>query len=190
LVALVAGVLAGVLPGTVHAEAASANGTSATGTPAASPRVPVLDWRPCYHGFQCATARVPLNYRQPRGAAISIAMSRHLATGPGRPAGSLFFNPGGPGGPGAEALTVFWSLFPAAVRARFDTGDPVTPYRGAVAMSHLLARARLLTVDGFGHTEFLNPSTCAQNYESSYLLTGTLPPAGTACPQNGIPFPS
>jgi TAP-like protein len=71
-----------------------------------------------------------------------------------------------------------------------NTGDPATPYQGAVAMSRDLARARLLTVDGFGHTEFANPGTCAVNDEISYLTTGALPPAGTVCPQNGTPFPS
>jgi hypothetical protein len=68
------------------------------------------------------------------------------------------------------------------------TGDPATPYQGSVAMSRDLARARLLTVDGFGHTEFFNPSTCATSDEISYLTTGTLPPAGTVCPQDGTPF--
>ena len=71
-----------------------------------------------------------------------------------------------------------------------NTGDPITPYQGSVAMSRDLARARLLTIRGYGHTEYKNPSTCATNYEVSYLLTGKLPPAGTSCPQNAVPFPS
>jgi pimeloyl-ACP methyl ester carboxylesterase len=69
-----------------------------------------------------------------------------------------------------------------------NTGDPVTPYQGSVAMARDLARARLLTVDGFGHTEFFNPSECASNYEFRYLLTGNLPPRGTVCPQSVQPF--
>ena len=60
----------------------------------------------------------------------------------------------------------------------------------AVAMSRDLARARLLTVSGFGHTENLNPDACATSYEISYLETGTLPPAGTICKQGTQPpFP-
>jgi pimeloyl-ACP methyl ester carboxylesterase len=70
-----------------------------------------------------------------------------------------------------------------------NTGDRVTPYQSSIAMSRDLARARLLTVRGYGHTEFLNPSTCATGYEVRYLLTGSLPPAGTVCPQDAIPFP-
>ena len=55
-------------------------------------------------------------------------------------------------------------------------------------MAHDFARARLLTVEGFGHTEFYNPSECANNYESSYLIAGKLPPPGTVCPQSVQPF--
>ncbi len=69
-----------------------------------------------------------------------------------------------------------------------NTVDPATPYANSVAMSRDLADARLLTVTGYGHTEFTNPSICATDYEVSYLTTGALPPAGTACPQNGMPF--
>ncbi|MGH3284874.1 MAG: alpha/beta hydrolase [Streptosporangiaceae bacterium] len=71
-----------------------------------------------------------------------------------------------------------------------NTGDPTTPYQDSVALSRELARARLLTVDGYGHTETNNPSTCAMGDGVRYLLTGTLPPAGTVCPQNATPFPS
>jgi pimeloyl-ACP methyl ester carboxylesterase len=70
-----------------------------------------------------------------------------------------------------------------------NTGDPVLPYQDSVAMSHDLARARLLTVEGYGHTEASNPSTCATEYEIRYALTGALPPAGTVCQQDGTPFP-
>jgi pimeloyl-ACP methyl ester carboxylesterase len=70
-----------------------------------------------------------------------------------------------------------------------NTGDPVLPYQDSVAMSRDLARARLLTVDGYGHTEAGNPSTCATNYETRYLLTGALPPPRTTCKENATPFP-
>jgi pimeloyl-ACP methyl ester carboxylesterase len=68
------------------------------------------------------------------------------------------------------------------------TGDPVTSYADSVAMAHDLARARLLTVHGYGHTEAANPSTCATNDEIRYLTTGALPKAGAVCQQNGTPF--
>jgi pimeloyl-ACP methyl ester carboxylesterase len=69
-----------------------------------------------------------------------------------------------------------------------NTVDPSTPYSNSIALSGDLARARLLTIDGYGHTEFDNPSTCAENYEVGYLTTGALPPSGTVCQQDGTPF--
>jgi pimeloyl-ACP methyl ester carboxylesterase len=69
-----------------------------------------------------------------------------------------------------------------------NTHDPATPYAGSVAMARALARARLLTVDGYGHTELSNPSRCAGAYEDRYLLTGALPRAGTVCAQDTVPF--
>jgi pimeloyl-ACP methyl ester carboxylesterase len=60
------------------------------------------------------------------------------------------------------------------------TGDPITPH--SVAMSRDLAKARLLTIRGYGHTEFKNPSTCATNYEVSYLLTGKFASRGHQLP--------
>jgi pimeloyl-ACP methyl ester carboxylesterase len=68
-------------------------------------------------------------------------------------------------------------------------GDPVTTYQNAIAMTRDLSSARLLTIDGFGHTEIGNPSTCAINYEVSYFTTGALPPFGTICAQDATPFP-
>jgi pimeloyl-ACP methyl ester carboxylesterase len=70
-----------------------------------------------------------------------------------------------------------------------NTFDPSTPYQGSVAMAHRLANARLLTVDGYGHTALLNRSTCANQHEVDYLLDPTrLPPPDTHCPQDVTPF--
>jgi len=68
------------------------------------------------------------------------------------------------------------------------TVDPATPYRGAVAMARLLARARLLKVKGYGHVALLNPSSCANNYVSKYVIKGALPPKGATCSQDRPPF--
>jgi pimeloyl-ACP methyl ester carboxylesterase len=117
---------AAVLLAAVLAPAAcSAAPTRAVGPAPAAPPVPVLHWRSCYGGFQCATARVPLSYRDPRGAAISIAVVRHLATDPARRAGTLFFNAGGPAEQIGGFVTGFGQL-PAAFTARYDiiTFDP------------------------------------------------------------------
>jgi hypothetical protein len=70
-----------------------------------------------------------------------------------------------------------------------NTGDVAVNYQDSVATARDLADARLLTIDQFGHTEGLNPSTCATTYEVSYLTAGALPPAGTACQPDAPPFP-
>jgi pimeloyl-ACP methyl ester carboxylesterase len=69
-----------------------------------------------------------------------------------------------------------------------NTTDPATPLEGAVRTVEQLAAARLLTVRGYGHTAFLNPSTCANDHTVAYLIDGTLPPAGTVCAQDAAPF--
>ncbi|MGW4380078.1 alpha/beta hydrolase [Kitasatospora sp. NPDC004531] len=69
-----------------------------------------------------------------------------------------------------------------------NTGDPAMPYEASRAMTRSLARARLLTVDGYGHTVLSNPSTCATHHETRYLITGTLPPPATTCTPDHQPF--
>jgi hypothetical protein len=69
-----------------------------------------------------------------------------------------------------------------------NTRDPATPFTGSVKMVKQLADAQLLTVDGYGHTAFLNPSTCANQYTVAYLVGGTLPPPRTVCSQDAAPF--
>jgi hypothetical protein len=69
-----------------------------------------------------------------------------------------------------------------------NTGDPYTTYQDSVALSRDLAHARLLTVDGYGHTTASNPSTCAIDDVVAYTLTGALPAPGTVCQQNGTPY--
>lgn len=66
--------------------------------------------------------------------------------------------------------------------------DPSTNYANSVAMSRLLDRARLLTVNGYGHTALLNPSRCVGEFETRYFVTGDLPPPGTVCSQDLVPF--
>lgn len=78
---------------------------------------------------------------------------------------------------------------PAPVLVVGNTFDPATPLASSVRMAQELADARLLIVNGFGHTVLINPSACAQNYIAAYLIDGALPPAGAACDQDKAPFP-
>ena len=70
----------------------------------AAPPVPELDWQPCDPGFECATARVPLDHDRPHGKKIELALIRAPAADPGQRIGSLFVHPGGPGSPGTDNI--------------------------------------------------------------------------------------
>ena len=78
-----------------------------------------LDWQPCDPGFQCATASVPRDYAHPRGPEVQIALIRRPASDSEHRIGSLFVNPGGPGGSGIDfvrtappgALAAFGRLY-------------------------------------------------------------------------------
>src|SRR5262245_22633425 len=61
-----------------------------------------LHWRDCDGGFQCATAKVPLDYAKPHGRTVRLAVINNPALDPEHRIGSLFLNPGGPGGSGIE----------------------------------------------------------------------------------------
>jgi pimeloyl-ACP methyl ester carboxylesterase len=103
----------------------------ATTTPVASgtgsAAVPGLDWGSCaaegegLEAFQCASAVVPLDYDKPKGRQITLALARLPASDPSRRIGSLFLNPGGPGGSGVDFLFGAGPfLYSDEVRARFD----------------------------------------------------------------------
>ena len=51
--------------------------------------------------FSCAVITVPLDYANPKGETISIAVKKRAATG-GHAQGTLFINPGGPGDSGVS----------------------------------------------------------------------------------------
>jgi pimeloyl-ACP methyl ester carboxylesterase len=61
-----------------------------------------VQWSTCKIDFQCATIAAPLDWDNPDGAEIKLALARHLATG--TPRGSLVLNPGGPGGSGVSLV--------------------------------------------------------------------------------------
>ncbi|MEU6825066.1 alpha/beta hydrolase [Streptomyces atriruber] len=70
-------------------------------------------------GAQCAEVPVPLDYANPHGRTIKIAISRIKAKSPGERRGILLSNPGGPGGTG---LATTLALRPALkdVADRYD----------------------------------------------------------------------
>lgn len=63
----------------------------------------VLEWTDCGDGMQCATANAPLDWDDPAGETVELALVRQPATS-GTALGSLLVNPGGPGGSGYDLI--------------------------------------------------------------------------------------
>jgi pimeloyl-ACP methyl ester carboxylesterase len=70
--------------------------------------------------LQCATVVVPLDYRQPAGATLAVAVSRVRATRPDLRRGILLMNPGGPGNSGLLLPATVGRVLPAGVRDGYD----------------------------------------------------------------------
>lgn len=77
-----------------------------------------LEWSDC-EAFECATLTVPLDYGDPAGEQIEIAMTRAPASGDDR-IGSVVLNPGGPGGSGVDYLQTAALTLPSGLSSRFD----------------------------------------------------------------------
>jgi hypothetical protein len=63
------------------------------------------------------------------------------------------------------------------------TYDLATPYAGAIQLTRQLGNARLLTMEGDGHTAYGGNSACIDAALDAYLISLTLPAAGTVCQQ-------
>ena len=139
VLAAVAGVCLGVGAGAVPAAALPAAGPAPAAAASSKAAVPKglesfygqkVEWYDCVAtagveksaektGFQCAKVTVPLDYSQPDGQTIEIAMKKHLATGSVRQ-GTLFMNPGGPGGSGVDNVGAMATTTFAGVQKAYD----------------------------------------------------------------------
>jgi len=70
-----------------------------------------IEWEGCGNRRQCATVEVPLDWSDPAGPTIGIAVARVPAADDGSPPGFLAYNLGGPGADGVSSvgLPVFGS---------------------------------------------------------------------------------
>ncbi len=82
---------------------------------------PVIEWGECpYHEapVECATVALPLDYDDPTGPTTDIGVLRVPALG--EKIGTLFVNPGGPGGSATEFAPYAGRLIGPGVQRRFD----------------------------------------------------------------------
>ncbi|TDC80723.1 alpha/beta hydrolase [Micromonospora sp. KC606] len=81
---------------------------------------PKLDWYACYGYAECATVDLPLDYDQPKGATTEVALLRVKARDQQARIGSLFLNPGGPGGSGTDIALAAPYFLSDELLDRFD----------------------------------------------------------------------
>lgn len=104
--------------------------TTASATPSASPAAPDLStflsqsatWEDCGLGdaSKCATITVPLDYSQPGGKTITLALRKMIAADGKGEKGSLVVNPGGPGASGLDYVPIISDSLSPLVRNAYD----------------------------------------------------------------------
>lgn len=98
---------------TTGASALDTSGTDSTGPTTTRPdgsSAATIDWGPCDDpevevgddSVECGTLSVPLDYEDPEGESIDLALVRVPASGDRK--GAVLFNPGGPGGSGFDYI--------------------------------------------------------------------------------------
>ncbi|MFF8258890.1 alpha/beta hydrolase [Streptomyces virginiae] len=111
------------------AAATVAAGPTATAGPAAArpatAAVPELDWKPCARpggptAQECAVLPVPLDYADPGGRQIDVAVSRVRSDRPSARRGTLVVIPGGPGGSGVQRLTLKGAALQRELAGAYD----------------------------------------------------------------------
>lgn len=129
-------------PAERHTATASATPTPTTNGPPADPSAPIVftkptdepaaelasyyaqkpTWRACKGSKRdkCATISVPIDYSKPAGATVRVAMRKVPALKPADRKGTLFVNPGGPGGSGIDFAKEASTYFSKDVRKVWD----------------------------------------------------------------------
>src|SRR5215469_1842199 len=100
-----------------HPTTPAGPGSTGTSTPAA------VHWQACGPGsrLRCGRIHVPLNYADPGGRKITLALNEVPATAPARQRlGILLVNPGGPGASGTVLASFVAQGLAPAVAARCD----------------------------------------------------------------------
>jgi pimeloyl-ACP methyl ester carboxylesterase len=117
-VALTAGVLsASTAP---SADAATSSTSKVEKRRSKAVKTPKLNWYSCYGYARCTTVKVPLDYDKPKGKKVELALLKVPAKNQTAKIGSLFVNPGGPGGSGTEIAYYSRDFLSGAVTDRFD----------------------------------------------------------------------
>ncbi|HEX5533858.1 MAG TPA: alpha/beta fold hydrolase, partial [Actinomycetales bacterium] len=100
--------------------------TPAATDPAASPAFARFygqkpAWESCYSGAQCTRVTVPLDWQDPEGKTLQLAVVRLPATKRGDRLGAVVLNPGGPGASGVQYVGEYGQYVTTKqLRSRYD----------------------------------------------------------------------
>jgi pimeloyl-ACP methyl ester carboxylesterase len=78
-----------------------------------------LQWTTCTGG-ECSKLRVPVDYANPNGDSVQLALLRAPARSSDQRIGALVVNPGGPGGSGVDFARQASAIVSSDVRRRYD----------------------------------------------------------------------
>lgn len=79
-----------------------------------------LEWTSCGQGFECGWLQVPMDYADPEGEVLDLAVLKVEAKRPEQRVGSLVVNPGGPGAPGTTYASQAELVFREPLLRYFD----------------------------------------------------------------------
>lgn len=79
-----------------------------------------ITWTPCFDDHKCARLALPLDYSRPDGPTTEIALLLRPATDLANYKGTIFLNPGGPGGSGTALMPVRGEMISKIVGPEFD----------------------------------------------------------------------
>jgi pimeloyl-ACP methyl ester carboxylesterase len=118
VLALVAGACSSARDeGASGATAAPGAGTTTGTTPSSAAGI---SWSPCGERLECATVPVPLDWQDPGGTTIDLAVIRHRASRSDQRIGTIFADPGGPGDTGVGLVRGAGDDLDAWGDGRFD----------------------------------------------------------------------
>ncbi|GAA2520977.1 alpha/beta fold hydrolase [Pilimelia columellifera] len=151
---------------------------------------PRLSWYDC-EDFQsspiipqCATVKVPLDYDDPTGPTTELAVLRLKATGsPAQRKGTLFVNPGGPGGAGTMLAAIAPAFLSPKVLQSFDVVgiDPRGVNFSDQVRCYSSPGEQRAAFDGFKEPFPISPAETSAFFASSRSL-------GKACDTTGAPL--
>lgn len=79
-----------------------------------------LAWESCGGKFECAMVTVPVEYAEPDGDTLELKLRKLPAAGSDDSLGSMFVNPGGPGGSGVDYVQHFASQVSDGITEKYD----------------------------------------------------------------------